>query len=127
MPAPISLVELRPQVGAEQIVASLVPPPQFDGAIAALDALPGVVEAIGDDVPVLMDSGVRSGADAFKALALGARAVGIGRPAMWGLSVAGEDGVRTVIRSLLAELDLTLALSGHTSLETVGPDTLVRG
>jgi isopentenyl diphosphate isomerase/L-lactate dehydrogenase-like FMN-dependent dehydrogenase len=99
---------------------------QVDGAIAALDALPGVVEAIGDEVPVLLDSGVRSGADAFKALALGARAVGLGRPAMWGLAVAGENGVRTVIRSFLAELDLTLALSGHTSLETVGPDTLVR-
>lgn len=99
---------------------------QVDGAIATLDALPAVVEAAGDELAVLLDSGIRGGADAFKALALGADAVLLGRPAMWGLAVAGEDGVRTVLRSFLAELDLTLALSGHTSLETVGPETLAR-
>jgi isopentenyl diphosphate isomerase/L-lactate dehydrogenase-like FMN-dependent dehydrogenase len=97
---------------------------QVDGAIATLDALPGVVEAVDGRAAVLLDSGVRSGADAFKALALGAQAVLLGRPAMWGLAVAGEAGVRTVLRSFLAELDLTLALSGHTSLETVGPEVL---
>ena len=112
--------------GIDGVVVSNHGGRQVDGAIATLDALPGVVEAAGDDLAVLLDSGVRSGADAFKALALGARAVLLGRPAMWGLAVAGEQGVRTVLRSFLAELDLTLALSGHTSLESVGPETLVR-
>jgi lactate 2-monooxygenase len=88
---------------------------QVDGAIAALDALPAVVEAVGADLTVLLDSGVRSGADVLKALALGAEAVLVGRPYLWGLAVGGEEGVRTVLRNLLAELDLTLALIGHTS------------
>jgi len=99
---------------------------QVDGAIGALDALPDVVDAVPDDFPVLFDSGVRSGADAFKALALGARAVLLGRPWVWGLGLAGEEGVRHVLRSLLAELDLTLALSGYTSFDDVGPDSMVR-
>ena len=69
---------------------------------------------------------MRSGADAFKALALGARAVLIGRPFVWGLAVGGQDGVRHVMRGLLAELDLTLALAGYTSFDQVGPDALTR-
>jgi isopentenyl diphosphate isomerase/L-lactate dehydrogenase-like FMN-dependent dehydrogenase len=112
--------------GVDGVIVSNHGGRQVDGAIATLDALPAVVDAVGDELTVLLDSGIRGGADAFKALALGARAVLLGRPAMWGLAVAGEDGVRTVIRSFLAELDLTLALSGHTSLATVGPDTLER-
>ena len=97
---------------------------QVDGAIGALDALPAIVEAAGDELEVLFDSGVRSGADVFKALALGARAVGIGRPFLWGLAVDGEAGVRTVLRSLLAELDLTMALGGHRAVDEVGSDAL---
>jgi isopentenyl diphosphate isomerase/L-lactate dehydrogenase-like FMN-dependent dehydrogenase len=97
---------------------------QVDGAIGALDALHAVVEAAGDRLEVLFDSGIRGGADAFKALALGARAVLIGRPFLWGLAVDGEAGVRTVLRSLLAELDLTLALSGHRTIDEAGPDSL---
>ncbi len=97
---------------------------QVDGAIAALDALPAIADAVGEDMAVLLDSGVRCGADAFKALALGARAVLLGRPAMWGLAVGGEEGVRAVLRSFLAELDLTLALSGNTSFAGVGPEAL---
>jgi isopentenyl diphosphate isomerase/L-lactate dehydrogenase-like FMN-dependent dehydrogenase len=99
---------------------------QVDGAIGSLDALPGIVDVVPDEFPVLFDSGVRSGADAFKALALGARAVLIGRPFVWGLAVGGQDGVRHVVRGLLAELDLTLALSGYTSFDQVGPDALTR-
>ena len=98
---------------------------QVDGALATLDALGPVVEAVGDAAPVLLDSGIRSGADAFKAIALGAQAVLLGRPPMWGLAVGGEDGVRTVLRSFLAELDLTLALSGNTTFDDVGPEALV--
>ncbi len=100
---------------------------QVDGAIAALDALPTVVDAVPEDFPVLFDSGVRSGADAIKAIALGARAVLLGRPYLWGLGIAGEDGVRQVLRGFLAELDLTLALSGHTSFGEVGREDLASG
>jgi lactate 2-monooxygenase len=88
---------------------------QLDGAIAAIEALPPIAEAVGDDLAVLFDSGIRSGADAFKALALGADAVLLGRPYLWGLSLEGQQGVETVLRCVLAELDLTLALAGHTS------------
>ena len=97
---------------------------QVDGAIATLDALPGVAEAVGEDLVVLLDSGVRSGADALKALALGAQAVLLGRPAMWGLALGGEEGVRRVLRAFLADLDLAVALSGHRSLEELGPHVL---
>jgi isopentenyl diphosphate isomerase/L-lactate dehydrogenase-like FMN-dependent dehydrogenase len=85
---------------------------QVDGAIAALDALPPVVDAVAGSLPVLFDSGIRSGADVAKALALGADAVLIGRPYLWGLALEGQAGVEAVLRALLAELDLTLALSG---------------
>jgi lactate 2-monooxygenase len=85
---------------------------QVDGSIGALDALPGVVEAIGGKLPVLFDSGIRRGADAIKALALGAKAVMLGRPYIWGLGVAGEAGVRDVLLNFLADLDITMGLSG---------------
>ncbi len=110
--------------GVDGIVVSNHGGRQVDGAIAALDALPGVIEALGGELPVLLDSGVRSGADALKALALGARAVLLGRPAMWGLALDGEEGVRRVLRAFLAELDLALALSGHRSVDDVGPQAL---
>jgi lactate 2-monooxygenase len=95
---------------------------QVDGAIAALDALPGVVGAVDGRVPVLFDSGIRTGADAVKALALGAVAVLLGRPYIWGLALGGEDGVRDV----LADLDLTLALCGVARPEDVDRSLLVR-
>jgi lactate 2-monooxygenase len=99
---------------------------QVDGAIATIDALPGVVEAVDGRVPVLLDSGVRGGADIFKALALGATAACIGRPYLWGLAVAGENGVREVIRNFVADFDLTMGLAGCRSVSEVGPETLVR-
>jgi lactate 2-monooxygenase len=85
---------------------------QVDGAIAALDALVEVRDALGDDAIVLMDSGIRRGADVIKALVLGANAVLLGRPYVYGLAVAGQAGVERVIRNLAAEIDLTLALVG---------------
>ena len=88
---------------------------QVDGAIGALDALPGVVDAVGADMPVLFDSGIRCGADIAKALALGADAMLLGRPYLWGLVLDGQAGVEAVLRMMLAELDLTLALSGYRS------------
>ena len=88
---------------------------QVDGAIAALDALPEVVNVAGGKLPVLFDSGIRHGADALKALALGAKAVLLGRPYIWGLAVAGEAGVRDVTLNFLADLDITMGLCGCAS------------
>jgi isopentenyl diphosphate isomerase/L-lactate dehydrogenase-like FMN-dependent dehydrogenase len=99
---------------------------QVDGAIGTLDALPAVAEVVPDDFPVLLDSGIRSAADAFKAMALGASALLLGRPYVWALAVGGEDAVAQLLRGFLAELDLTLALSGHTSFGKVGADALRR-
>ncbi len=101
---------------------------QVDRSVAALDALPGVLEAVrgaGSAAPVVLDSGIRSGADAFVALALGADAVGIGRPHVYGLALAGEEGVAEVLRNLVAELDLTMALTGCRTLADLTPDRLV--
>lgn len=99
---------------------------QVDGAIAALDALPAVLEVVKGRVPVLFDSGVRRGSDALKAIALGAKAVLLGRLYLWGLAVAGEAGVRDAVTNFLAELDLTLGLCGFTSLRDLNPGVLVR-
>jgi lactate 2-monooxygenase len=110
--------------GADAIVVSNHGGRQVDGAIASLDALPDVVEAVAGAIPVLFDSGIRTGADAFKAIALGARAVLLGRPYAWGLAVGGDRGVEHVLRSFLAELDLTLSLSGYASLADMGRDAL---
>ena len=98
----------------------------MDGSVASLDVLPGIVEEVGDRMTVLFDSGVRSGSDVFKALALGASAVLIGRPYIWGLALGGQNGVETVLRMLLAELDMTLALSGYTKPTELDRDALVR-
>lgn len=86
---------------------------QVDGGLGALDALPGIVDATAGRLPVLFDSGIRCGADIFKALALGASAVGIGRPYVYGLALGGENGVHAVMEYLIAELDITMALNGR--------------
>jgi lactate 2-monooxygenase len=99
---------------------------QVDGGIGALDALPSVVREVNGRVPVLFDSGIRRGADVFKALALGARAVLLGRPYMWGLAVAGEAGVREVLLNLVADFDLTMALSGYTCCRELDASALCR-
>ena len=100
---------------------------QVDGAIASLDALPPIVEAVQGRVPVLLDSGVRSGADVFKALALGATAVCLGRPWVYGLALGGEAGVRAVIENVRAELDLTMGLAGCASVAEIGRAALEGG
>jgi isopentenyl-diphosphate delta-isomerase len=105
---------------------------QVDGAIPALDALPEVVDAVDDatasdrDVPVLFDSGIRRGSDVIRAVALGADAVLLGRPYAYGLGIGGEDGVSAVLENLLADLDLTVGLSGCASLEEVDRSTIRR-
>ncbi|MGI9156936.1 MAG: alpha-hydroxy-acid oxidizing protein [Marmoricola sp.] len=110
--------------GVDGIVVSNHGGRQVDGAIASLDALPGVVEQVRGRIPVLFDSGVRSGADVFKAIALGADAVLIGRPWVYGLALAGEAGARAVMEHLMAELDLTMALTGVTSVGAITSDLL---
>lgn len=112
--------------GVEGIVVSNHGGRQVDGAIAALDALLPIVAAVGSDLTVLLDSGIRSGADVVKALALGADAVLLGRPYLWGLALEGSDGVEAVLRYVLAELDLTMGLSGFTSADALTPEILVR-
>lgn len=97
---------------------------QVDGGIGALDALPAVVAAAKGKVPVFMDSGVRCGADVFKALALGAKAVGIGRPYVYGLALGGDAGTQAVMEYLLAELDLTMALNGCPTPGDITPELL---
>jgi lactate 2-monooxygenase len=113
------------EAGMDGIVVSNHGGRQVDGAIATIDALPDVVEAVDGRVPVLLDSGVRGGADAFKALALGATAVLLGRPYVYGLAVAGERGVREVIQNHQADFDLTMGLAGCSSIAEIGPDQLV--
>ncbi|MFW3172579.1 alpha-hydroxy-acid oxidizing protein [Geodermatophilus sp. CPCC 206100] len=112
--------------GVDGVVVSSHGGRQVDRSIAALDALPEVVAAVGDRAPVLLDSGVRSGAEVLTAVALGARAVLLGRPFVWGLGLAGEAGVRQVVSDVLAEFDLSLGLTGHTAVGQLGPEVLRR-
>jgi isopentenyl diphosphate isomerase/L-lactate dehydrogenase-like FMN-dependent dehydrogenase len=113
--------------GVDGIVVSNHGGRQVDGAVGSLDALPAIAEATGNDLAILFDSGIRSGSDALKALALGADAVCLGRPYIWGLALEGQAGVETVLKMVLAELDLTLALCGYTCPDQLGPDALTEG
>ena len=110
---------LAVEYGARAILVSNHGGRQLDSAVAALDALPGVVVAVTGRVVVLVEGGVRRGTDVVKALALGARAVLIGRPIHWGLAVGGESGVRHVLELLRAELALDLMLCGLASPKEV--------
>jgi lactate 2-monooxygenase len=110
--------------GVDGIVVSNHGGRQVDGAIGSLDALPAVAAAVGGRIPIVLDGGVRGGADAFKALALGASAVLIGRPYVYGLGLGGEPGVRDVIRNFVADFDLTLGLAGCASVSEIGPNHL---
>jgi len=112
--------------GVDGVIVSNHGGRQVDGAIAALDALPAIADAVGGDMVVLFDSGIRSGADVLKALALGADAVLLGRPYLWGLALDGQSGVENVLRMLLAELDLTLALSGYRTPRELGRESVQR-
>jgi 4-hydroxymandelate oxidase len=110
--------------GAAAVVVSNHGGRQLDGAVASLDALPAVADAAGDRLEVLMDGGIRRGTDVLIALALGARAVLLGRPVLWGLAVGGEAGAAQVLALLRDEVDLALALAGCTSPGEVRPDLL---
>jgi lactate 2-monooxygenase len=113
------------ELGIDGLIVSNHGGRQVDGSIGALDALPGVIEAVGDRCEVLFDSGIRHGADVVKALGLGARAVCVGRPWVYGLAVGGSDGVAEVLRRLLADYDLTMALSGLRNVREITRDLLV--
>jgi lactate 2-monooxygenase len=112
--------------GIDGIVVSNHGGRQVDGSISTIEALPGVAEAVAGRIPIVLDSGVRSGADAFKALALGATAVGLGRPWVYGLALAGEAGVREVLENFEADFDLTMGLAGCASTAEIGPESLQR-
>ena len=112
--------------GVDGVVVSTHGGRQVDRSIAALDALPDVLAAVDERAPVLLDSGIRSGADVFTAVALGARAVLLGRPFAWGLALAGEEGVRQVVSDVMGEFDLTLGLTGHTAVDQLTKDVLRR-
>jgi len=112
--------------GADGIIVSNHGGRQVGGGRAALDALPEIAQVVQNRIPVLFDSGIRRGPDIIKALSLGAQAVLLGRPYAWGLALNGEEGVREVLLNLLADLDLTLALSGYTTPKQLDRPTLVR-
>ena len=111
--------------GVDSIVVSNHGGRQLDGAAASLDALPAVLRAVDGRIPVLMDGGVRRGADVVKALCLGAAACLIGRPQLWGVAVAGQQGVAHVLDILRREIDRTMGLCGASSLADLTPDLLV--
>jgi len=93
---------------------------------ATLDSLPEVVEAVGEKIPVIVDSGFRRGTDIFKALALGATAVGIGRPYLWGLAAFGQEGVERVLELLRLELELAMMSVGARTLDEISPQSIGR-
>jgi 4-hydroxymandelate oxidase len=112
--------------GANAIMVSNHGGRQLDGAPATIDQLPGIAALVDGRVPVLLDGGVRRGADVVKALARGATAVGVGRPVMWGLAAGGQDGVRHVLEILRSELDHTLALCGASGAARLDPYLVVK-
>lgn len=112
--------------GMDGIIVSNHGGRQVDGALASLEALPAVVQAVEGRIPVLLDSGIRTGADVYKALALGAVAVLVGRPYVYGLAIAGEEGVSEVLRNLLADFELTMGLAGCRHLGEIRQERLLR-
>ncbi|MBW4611456.1 MAG: alpha-hydroxy-acid oxidizing protein [Hassallia sp. WJT32-NPBG1] len=111
--------------GAKAVIVSNHGGRQLDSAIASIDALSEVVAAVGDKVEVLVDGGIRRGTDILKALAMGAKAVLLGRPVLWGLAVAGEIGVSHVIELLRSELDVAMALSGCAQIEDIDSSLVI--
>ena len=112
--------------GVDGVIVSNHAGRQIDDAIGSLDTLPGIVERVDGAIPVLFDSGVRSGADVFVAMALGATAVCVGRAYTYGLAIGGEQGASDVLRNLIAEFDITLGLAGHSRADGIPRDAVVR-
>jgi 4-hydroxymandelate oxidase len=118
--------ELALRAGVDGIVVSNHGGRQLDSTAAGIDALPEVVEAVAGRVPVLVDGGVRAGTSVVKAVALGAAAVLVGRPAVWGLAAAGEEGVADVLRILREEFENAMALVGCRTVGDIGPEVVAR-
>lgn len=116
--------KLAMEKGVDGIIVSNHGGRQVDGAIGALDALPEIVDVVAGNIPVLMDSGIRRGSDIIKAMALGAKAVLVGRPLMYGLVAAGQLGVKEVLQHMLADLDITMGLSGQSSVSRLDTSIL---
>ncbi|MBV9310130.1 MAG: alpha-hydroxy-acid oxidizing protein, partial [Solirubrobacterales bacterium] len=112
--------------GMDGIVVSNHGGRQVDGEIATLDALPEIARAVDGRVPILLDSGIRGGADAFKAIVLGASAVLLGRPYVYGLAIGGRAAVKEVLLNFAADFDLTMGLAGCRSIAEIAESTLAR-
>lgn len=119
--------KLAVQSGADALIVSNHGGRQLDGAQSSIEALPAVVDAVGGQIEIHMDGGIRSGQDVLKARALGAQAVYIGRPFLYGLGAMGEAGVTKCLEILHKELDLTMAFCGHTKIGTVDKSILLPG
>ena len=114
-------------MGADAIIVSNHGGRQLDGAISSIRALEPIVKAVGDRTEIWLDSGIRSGQDVLKAIALGARGTMIGRPYLYGLGALGQAGVTRALEIIARELDLTMAFCGHTDIREVGRDILLPG
>jgi L-lactate dehydrogenase (cytochrome) len=112
-------------IGADAVSVSNHGGNNLDGTPASIRALPGVVDAVGDEIEVLLDGGIRRGSDVVKALALGARAVMIGRAYLWGMAANGEAGVQNILEILRAGIDETLVGLGRGSIHDLVPDDLI--
>ena len=119
--------KLAAQSGADAIVVSNHGGRQLDGAQSSIEALPAIVAAVGDQIEVWMDGGIRSGQDVLKAWALGARGVLIGRAMVYGLGAMGEEGVTKALQIIHKELDVTMAFCGHTNIQNVNTNILLPG
>jgi L-lactate dehydrogenase (cytochrome) len=113
--------------GADALIVSNHGGRQLDGAQSSIEALPAVVDAVGGQIEVHMDGGIRSGQDVLKARALGARGVYIGRPMLYGLGAMGEAGVSKCLQLIANEMDITMAFCGHTDIRRVGREVLIPG
>jgi lactate 2-monooxygenase len=114
-------------VGVDGIIVSNHGGRQVDGSVSAIAALPEVIRAVNNNIPVLLDSGIRGGADTFKAIALGAKAVCIGRPYVYALTLAGMEGVKQLLQYFVADFELTMGLAGCTSISEINSDSLKKG
>ncbi len=119
--------KLAAQSGADAIVVSNHGGRQLDGAQSSIEALPAIVAAVGDQIEVWMDGGIRSGQDVLKAWALGARGTLIGRAMVYGLGAMGEEGVSNALQIIHKELDVTMAFCGHTHIQNVNTNILLPG
>jgi len=117
--------KLAVEHGIDGIIVSNHGGRQLDGSIASIDAVPAISTAVNQQIPIILDGGIRRGSDILKALALGAQCTGIGRPIIWGLSHSGQQGVEDVLNILQSELELAMALAGCSSVSNISDDIIV--